>query len=803
MNSSQHAGPQRLAPQWFDDAPRLVFVYAPQDLGAAEAICTWLENRPGSARQHWVILDGPLGVDGLVSAAPQMTDGTWVIEGAQHLPAGNARVIRRWAQNGDRTVVLLADRPDPNWMSPPDVAVIRARDFLIEEPELHRCAVARGITFTDDSLHSLLDHTGGWPLLVTAALSSYRAGDEVGDPSDGLRQATLAITYADLTKASGTRRVVLDRMAVAGTLTEEEIQLLGRKATAEAAALTDLGVARRRPLNGQLVVELVGAFADRFIADLGDRGEYDALRRDLALARERLGVLDCGLALAVDLQDWLLCSRIINRWADKLRWTGWRELSEATMTAMPEHAALAFPGTASAYRFLRGSAGSSITDLPSYKPVDEMLISPSDAPAHVSAASAMIVVRRLAGRFTEARDVAVAARPLAEATRLTRFERGRDPVPFWYLQAGIAHELAGDWDQARSHYTDAWKLRDHDELRLVEHDAPAKLAVQAAFRGHDVDAREWLSLLQPGAATHGGLKGFVDRAQRLTRLVLITNRLDLDEAQDFAFHWDGEPDRDEFWTYTLWSRCHFLLTVGRPLEALVLIDETTSMTNNSPGSGGINTVLHSVIRAEVLLALGRATPAALALAALPVDHRLVASPRARLLLLTGDYEKARSSAEVARRGAAGWPRIQRELLLIEAVAAAASGEKAHAVRLVEGAVRSAVLHQDSRVFLTISRDFLDHMSDSVQDLALIIKQLKTSAVPDIYPASATIIDISERELVVLRALAAGRSLPEVADSLYVSVNTVKSQTRSLYKKFGVNQRSELIDVASRQGFLAN
>ena len=48
--------------------------------------------------------------------------------------------------------------------------------------------------------------------------------------------------------------------------------------------------------------------------------------------------------------------------------------------------------------------------------------------------------------------------------------------------------------------------------------------------------------------------------------------------------------------------------------------------------------------------------------------------------------------------------------------------------------------------------------------------------------------LSERELEVLRLLGGTLSLPEVASELYVAHNTVKTHTRTIYRKLGAASR---------------
>ena len=61
--------------------------------------------------------------------------------------------------------------------------------------------------------------------------------------------------------------------------------------------------------------------------------------------------------------------------------------------------------------------------------------------------------------------------------------------------------------------------------------------------------------------------------------------------------------------------------------------------------------------------------------------------------------------------------------------------------------------------------------------------------------------LSEQELRVLRLLVVGRSNPEIADALIISLNTVKTHVQSLYRKLDVHNRVEAGEVARRLSLL--
>lgn len=62
--------------------------------------------------------------------------------------------------------------------------------------------------------------------------------------------------------------------------------------------------------------------------------------------------------------------------------------------------------------------------------------------------------------------------------------------------------------------------------------------------------------------------------------------------------------------------------------------------------------------------------------------------------------------------------------------------------------------------------------------------------------------LTDQELEVLRLLASERARPEIAASLHVSVNTVKSHLRSIYRKLSVSSREDAVEAATLLGILS-
>jgi LuxR family transcriptional regulator, maltose regulon positive regulatory protein len=62
-------------------------------------------------------------------------------------------------------------------------------------------------------------------------------------------------------------------------------------------------------------------------------------------------------------------------------------------------------------------------------------------------------------------------------------------------------------------------------------------------------------------------------------------------------------------------------------------------------------------------------------------------------------------------------------------------------------------------------------------------------------------DLTDRELSILRSLQGPLNQREIARELYLSINTVKGYTKSLYRKLGVSSREEAVQQATDLGLI--
>jgi DNA-binding CsgD family transcriptional regulator len=69
------------------------------------------------------------------------------------------------------------------------------------------------------------------------------------------------------------------------------------------------------------------------------------------------------------------------------------------------------------------------------------------------------------------------------------------------------------------------------------------------------------------------------------------------------------------------------------------------------------------------------------------------------------------------------------------------------------------------------------------------------------PAINVETDLSPREIEVLQLIAAGHSNQEIADKLFLSLNTIKKHNSQLFAKLGAVRRTQAIERAKQLGVL--
>jgi LuxR family transcriptional regulator, maltose regulon positive regulatory protein len=186
---------------------------------------------------------------------------------------------------------------------------------------------------------------------------------------------------------------------------------------------------------------------------------------------------------------------------------------------------------------------------------------------------------------------------------------------------------------------------------------------------------------------------------------------------------------------------------------------------------------------------------------------------ARLLISRGQTQEALQLLTYWRPLAhtQGRTRGEVESLILMALASAAEGSSSQATSRLREALSLAQAEGYQRLFL----DEGEKLASLLRTLLPTIRKdpyapyvrllLRASAGSPLEQGAAgdantpsSVLPLSSQEQRVLRLLAAGYSNPEIAEALVVSLNTVKTQVRSIYQKLNVQSRKEVRVVLRSQ-----
>jgi LuxR family maltose regulon positive regulatory protein len=144
-----------------------------------------------------------------------------------------------------------------------------------------------------------------------------------------------------------------------------------------------------------------------------------------------------------------------------------------------------------------------------------------------------------------------------------------------------------------------------------------------------------------------------------------------------------------------------------------------------------------------------------------------------------------------------------EIWIVRALMCQVEGRTADAHEMIRKALSAAAPRGYFRIFLDeadLLRPLLEFIEPHVKDpdLSVFVERLLEVMPGESAKSKTKMVDeekLSERELEVLRLLAAGESYKEIGQKLFLSLNTVQFHVKSIYRKLLVNKRLQAIEKA--------
>ncbi|MFC7017898.1 LuxR C-terminal-related transcriptional regulator [Streptomyces viridiviolaceus] len=242
------------------------------------------------------------------------------------------------------------------------------------------------------------------------------------------------------------------------------------------------------------------------------------------------------------------------------------------------------------------------------------------------------------------------------------------------------------------------------------------------------------------------------------------------------------------------ATARLLLVRGRARAAVEAAGPAVSAAVASPWAAGHEALVASAAH----LAEGRPDEAAQVLQDVSGDQPACAVEAAAIQLAAGHPREAVDLLDSIRNEGRNGPAVTVRAALVRAQVAEDAGDAVAARRLVAQALLDARRERLRRPFLDAGgwiRPLL--ATPALHELAAGWltpgpPRRDDRTVPESLPPLLVAVELSGREHDVLERLARLMSTEEIAADLYVSVNTVKTHLKSVYRKLAVNRRSDAV-----------
>jgi LuxR family transcriptional regulator, maltose regulon positive regulatory protein len=694
-----------------------------------------------------------------------------------------------------------------------DFTVIPADELPLTVEETAALFREVGVDLSDEQVQAVQIDSGGW-VEPTRAFAIARRDSAVTWASVATDEAAItevAATYLRQRILPAIEDELVD-LALATSLVDrlspDLAAVLGDdRAETQLQCLEADGILHSTVDDGEVVYRWPPATRRAMVAELARRSPEQVRQLHSRLAGWYLTDDQAGLALrhGIAAEDWPVVVQIIERrWRSLL--VGHPDVLFAALSATPFELIDASPRVL-AVRDLRLQAPDDriLTLLPALPDDDQALGELGDTPQAgevIETGLAIMSALRRRGLFRHAADYGDRLATVAATAAVRRNNEVAAALPGFRFQLGVTRLLADDLAGAHRPLQAAYETATEGPLPYLQSDAPAKLALLHAFLGDTQEAATWLRRHDDAPEEEGWFRRLITSTAVSARTLLALERLDLDRAVAIAATTAGDLGTDEFWAYTAYTRALLALYTGDALGGLRHLDQARSASPGWHGEGSTARPLLASVEADLLLSLGRANQAAVVLLTAGPGHPYLRVPSVRLELLAGHTEAAlRLATDLDwARGAERCPRV--EMLLMQAVAHHRLEQPKEAIDALRRALSASLGTGTRRPFVTVPRHELMAVAEHLpEDVTATLRSVAPRYGVNPFPDHVDYVQLTRREQTILEKIAEGLLVRQIAESLYVSVATVKSHLRSLYHKLGADNRQAAVARGRQLGFL--
>ncbi|WP_285181520.1 LuxR C-terminal-related transcriptional regulator [Rhodococcus sp. MEB032] len=696
-----------------------------------------------------------------------------------------------------------------------DHEVIGASELLFTRADTAHLLAQADVNTTDGDAEQITSLTGGLPALVRVAVPAVQTSGSrnreqmirknIAQAIDDYVNKSVLMT-ADhveqlefLLATAFARSITVDIAAMLFESQHPEDGETVHQIRVRLAILETAGLLSRVETEAEETWELPPAIRRSILAHQ-KRAGVDPAQRLSFLAHNRLdhGHHASALDYAVEAQNWTLAVDIVEQhWVtmivhnlDSVR----SALQRIPAEAADKHSAV----EAGRALFMHPSERSTVVDLLPESPAELWALgAEAGAKDALSIACVQSIMLRMAGEYGLAAETTRRLSHLSRSALENNPEAVSAQLPLMRLQWAINFQLSGRFTESTIKARMAYHGALSHGVDFIARNSAGSAALNWALAGEPRQATHWSELEQKHPDPGGWLEPVVKIAGLTARALTALDTLDFADARLALTELGLPSDTEELWAFVVYAHCQFALTSGDHTAALLLLHNAIEAHSKQYTATSFALPLLQSAEIDLLLALGQGNNAvALAKEIIdPAANPWTLTSVARLRQRIGQNEAAVALCHQFDWSGVSYPRAQMESLLVQAVAHSELGEPRLASQEWSRACSIADQTGLLRSFATIASADVEKLESMAETKSRALAEFSKRSPAESFPEFVHIVELTEREQKVLSLLALGMGSAAMADKLYVSVNTVKTQLRTLYKKLDVHNRNEAITRA--------
>lgn len=365
-------------------------------------------------------------------------------------------------------------------------------------------------------------------------------------------------------------------------------------------------------------------------------------------------------------------------------------------------------------------------------------------------------------------------------------------LPAALLQAGITRGLADDIPGALLTLRDAYERGPDARSGHVQRDAAGKAALFLALSGDIPGARDWTRRHDAAPTVSGWYEPRIALTADIARSLIAIETLDRPAAESALATLEQPVNSEQNWgAGVTYARARHALAWGDRLGQIDAVRQDRTRYDSWLGEGTTFGPLLAAAEADLLISVGREEPARRAIA-VHAEHPIGRVVRARVELLAGNDDAAARQATGAL-AESPTARYRTEALGLHALAnlrRERTDDAGEAYAHFRESVRANELHLSASSVPSEERDALGHPLDDDVPTAR-----------DTVPRGTRRVALTPQQRLVLNGLEKGLTLRQIGAREHLSLNTMKTHARALYRRLDVATRDEAVARAYEVGLL--